>query len=86
MTIQQFQRLDEIDKIATILEEGRLLAQNMQDEYRVFLYRLQSFYVSLKYYLSTDQLKEIDTFSDVPESSRYYRKMIISMHPAERIV
>lgn len=85
MTIQQFQRLDEIDKLGTILEEGRLLAQNMQDEYRVFLYRIQSFYVSLKYYLSTDQLKEIDTFSDIPES-RHYRKMIISMHPAERII
>jgi len=75
-----------MEKLAAILEEGRLLGQSMQDEYRVFLYRLQSFYVSIKYYLSTDQLKEIDTFTEVPVTTPYYRKVIISMNPAERIV
>ncbi|HUR10764.1 MAG TPA: hypothetical protein VM012_05315 [Flavitalea sp.] len=84
MTIQQFQCMDEMEKLATVLEYGRLLAQNLQDEYRVFLYRIESFYVSMKYYLTNDQLKEIDTFSDVYQSVPHSRKTFIFINPAER--
>jgi hypothetical protein len=84
MTIQQFQHLGEAEKIGAVLEYGRLLAQNLQEEYRVFLYRLESFYVAVKYYLTNDDLKEIDSYSDVQQQMPHYRKMLISVNPAER--
>lgn len=84
MNIQQFQQLDEMQKIAAVLEFGKLLAQNLQEEYRVFLYRLETFYVSMKYSLLTDQLNAIDTFSDVYQDTPHYRKTLISINPAER--
>lgn len=84
MTIQQFQHLGEVEKIGAVLEFGRLLAQNLQEEYRVFLYRVESFYVAVKYYLRTDDLKEIDSYSDVTQQIPHYRKILISVNPAER--
>ena len=84
MTIQQFQHLGELEKIGAVLEYGRLLAQNLQEEYRIFLYRLESFYVAMKYHLTNDQLKEIDIYSEVEQSIPHFRKTLISVHPAGR--
>ena len=84
MTIQQFQYLGEVEKIGAVLEYGRLLAQNLQDEYRIFLYRVESFYVAVKYFLGSDDLKEIDSYSEVKQHVPHYRKMLISVNPAER--
>lgn len=84
MTIQQFQHLGEVEKIGAVLEYGKLLAQNLQEEYRIFLYRVESFYVAVKYYLSNDDLKEIDTYSEVQQHVPHFRKMLISLNPAER--
>ena len=84
MTIQQFQHLGEVEKIGAVLEYGKLLAQNLQEEYRLFLYRIESFYVAVKYYLRNDDLKEIDTYSEVQQHVPHFRKILISLNPAER--
>ena len=84
MNIQQFNRLDEIEKIVAIIEYGRLFAQSLENECRIFLYRLGSFYVSTSYYADDDKLKGITTFDEVEQSMPYFRRMIISIHPAAR--
>lgn len=84
MTIQQFQHLGEVEKIGAVLEYGRLMAQNLQEEYRIFLYRVESFYVAVKYYLRNDDLKEIDIYSEVQQHVPHFRKTLIQVNPAER--
>ena len=84
MTIEQFQQLNEMEKLCAIMESGRLMAQKLEPDTRIFLYRLQSFYVSACYCISTDQLTEITAFVNVEESMPHFRKFLISIHPAER--
>jgi hypothetical protein len=84
MTIEQFSQLNEMEKLCAIMESGRLMAQKLEPDTRIFLYRLQTFYVSAGYCMSTDQLTEITAFVDVEESIPHFRKFLISIHPAER--
>ena len=84
MTIEQFHELNEMEKLCAIMESGRLIAQKLEPDTRIFLYRLQTFYVSACYCISTDQLDEITAFIDVEESMPHFRKFLISIHPAER--
>jgi hypothetical protein len=85
MTVQQFHTLTEIEKIAAIMQYGRLLAQGVEDEYRIFLYQFDTFYVTTKYRSDNDSLKEIDIFLEVNQAIPHFRKKIISIHPAGRI-
>ena len=84
MTIEQFYGLTEMEKLCAIMESGRLMAQKLEPDTRIFLYRLQTFFVSACYCISTDQLTEITAFVDVEESLPHFRKFLISVHPAER--
>lgn len=84
MTLQQFLELNEMEKVCAIMETGRLLAQKLEPETRIFLYRLDTFYVSASYSMVTDQLTDIIAFIDVDQSIPHFRKFLISIHPAER--
>ena len=84
MTLQQFLELNEMEKVCAIMETGTLLAQKLEPETRIFLYRLDTFYVSASYSMVTDQLTEITAFIDVDQSIPHFRKFLISIHPAER--
>jgi len=83
MTIQQFNKLNETEKIVAIMEYGRLVAQNIEEKCRVFLYRLGSFYVTTSYRTETDDLEEINSFSRVDESASC-RRIMVQIHPAAR--
>ena len=83
MTIQQFNKLNETEKIVAIVEYGRLFAQSIEEKYRVFLYKLGSFYVTTSYRTETDDLEEINSFSRVDESASC-RRIIVKIHPAAR--
>jgi hypothetical protein len=82
MTVEQFRLLNELEKVSAILQHGRLMAQNVEDDSRIFLYRLESFYVSACY--SNDQLSEITCYLDVDQAIPHFRKQFISINPAER--
>lgn len=84
MTIQQFDNLSETDKIVAIVEFGKLLAQNLEDRSRTFLYKVESFYVSTTYQNENDDLNEIHSYSEVNQSTPHFRKIIFSIHPAAR--
>jgi hypothetical protein len=60
------------------------MAQKLEPETRIFLYRLQNFYVSACYSLENDLLTEITAYIDVEQSTPHFRKFLISIHPAER--
>jgi hypothetical protein len=84
MTMQQFMQLNEMEKVCAIMESGRLMAQKLEPETRIFLYRLESFYVSACYSLENDLLTEITAYIDVDQSIPHFRKFLISINPAER--
>lgn len=84
MTLQDFTMLNEIDQLTAILEHGKLMAQNVEDDSRLFLYRIESFYVLANYSATTDQLNDITCFLEVDQAIPHFRKQIISINPAER--
>ena len=84
MTLQQFVELGDLEKVCAIMESGKLMAQKLEPGTRVFLYRLQTFFVTACYSLDTDQLTDIAAYVDVDQSTPHFRKYLISIHPAER--
>ena len=84
MTIQQFLELNEMEKVCAIMESGKLMAQKLEPETRIFLYRLENFFVSECYSLCDDLLTEITDYVDVDQNIPHFRKFLISIHPAER--
>lgn len=84
MTLDQFRQMNETEQLSAILEFGSLMAQNVEHEYRLFLYRLDSFYVSTRYEASTDMLADIVCYSDVSQDVPHFRKHLIAVNPAER--
>ena len=84
LSVKKDVELIELEKLCAIMESGRLMAQKLEPETRIFLYRMQTFYVSACYSIETDQLTEITAYIDVEESMPHFRKFLISIHPAER--
>lgn len=84
MTIEQFAELNEMEKLCAIMQYGRLITQKLEPDARIFLYRMQSFYVTVCYCISTDQLTEINAFVDADETIPHLRKFLVSINPAER--
>ena len=83
MTIQQFNKLSETEKIVAIMEYGMLFAQSVDEKCRVFLYKIGSFYVTTTYRTDNDDLEEINSFARVDESASC-RRIIVKIHPAAR--
>lgn len=84
MTIQQFLELNEMEKMSIIMQSGRLITQRIESGTRIFLYRVESFYVSACYQLTNDQLAEISAYVEIDQSVPQVRKFLSSIHPAER--
>lgn len=84
MTMQDFTRLDEIEQMSAIMQFGRLMAEDTEDDKRTFLYRLESFYVAAVYLQDSDQLCEISCFLEVNQLIPHYRKHLLMTNPAER--
>jgi len=84
MTIQEFLELNEMDKMNIIMQSGRLINQRVETGTRIFLYRVESFYVSACYHTTSDQLTEIFAYIETDQSVPHFRKSLTSIHPAER--
>lgn len=84
MTLEEFYQLPEMEKLSAIVQYGRLMAHNIEDDSRIFLYRLESFYVSASYAKQGDTLMEINCFLDIDQAVPHSRKHLISINPAER--
>jgi hypothetical protein len=84
MTINEFNELNELDQVSAIMQYGRLMAQNIEDECRVFLYRVETFYVSATYSRPNDLLTGIVCYLEVNQEIPHSQKKLLSIHPAER--
>jgi hypothetical protein len=84
MTIHQFHQMNEMDKVSAIMQYGRLMAQNTEEDKRIFIYHLESFYVSACYLKNNDQLTEINCYLEVDQLIPHYRKHVIFIDPSQR--
>jgi hypothetical protein len=84
MTLQEFRQMNELEKVSAILEHGHLIARNIEEDQKVFLYRFDNFFVSATYSSADDTLTDITCFLEVDQSVPHYRKQLISINPAER--
>jgi len=84
MNMQEFRQLDEIEQMSAIMQFGRLLAEDTDDDKRTFLYHLNSFYVAAVYIHNSDQLCEINCFLEVAQLNPHHRKQLLMTNPAER--
>ena len=84
MTIQQFLDLSEMEKVCAVMQSGRLIAQRVESGTRIFVYRIESFYVSACYLITSDQLTEITAYIETDQTVPHFRKFLTSIHPAER--
>jgi hypothetical protein len=76
MTIEAFEHLSEEDKLKTLMNRGRVISENKDEESRVFLYYLGSFYAAVKYNLKTDDLISIDSFERIGRKERIEWKVL----------
>lgn len=83
MTLDQFQLLEELEKVSAILEHGRLMAQNIESGSRIFLYKMDSFYVAANY-SPADQLTGISCFVAIDQAVPHFRRQLFLVNPAER--
>lgn len=83
MTRQEFNGLEEMEKLSVILRSGRLLAQHKEDGMRIFLYGIDNFYTSANY-LPNDELKEIYIYDDINQLPPAFHRQVLSVHPAAR--
>lgn len=84
MTIQQFLQLGEMEQVSTILQRGKLITQHLHTGARVFVYHLETFYVSAAYSIMNDELIDIECFIEVSRNIPGNRRKQINIHPAER--
>jgi hypothetical protein len=84
MTMEQFCQLSEMEKVSSIMQSGILVAQELDVECRIFVYRLESFYVSASYSVPGDQLSAIECFLKEDKIIPAYRRQLDAVNPAER--
>lgn len=82
--MQEFEQLSEMEQLSTILQLGKLVSQHPEDECRVFLYRLDNFFVAVSYICDNDQLKAIHLFASLEDACPHLRSHHAGIHPAER--
>jgi hypothetical protein len=83
MTIEQFILLNEMEKVSTILQLGRLVSLNTEKKCRIFIYHIDTFYVAACYSIIDDHLTSIQCFQEPAEVLINIRRQF-SIHPAER--
>lgn len=63
MTVETFQKMDEVDQLKILIQFGILIGEVTEQNARVFMYQVQDFYVETRYTMKTDDLISIESFS-----------------------
>lgn len=74
MTEVQFKRLTEDDQSDVICRTGVLISLRKQDEYKVLLYQIDSFYAEV-YYHPVDNAIHIKSFSGTEQLQPYLKQI-----------
>lgn len=59
MTLKEFNSLDEIKQFQAVADEGTYISDKMLGDYRIALYKFNTFYDELYYHLEQNALKKL---------------------------
>jgi hypothetical protein len=65
MALYQFKLLKEQEQYSTTWEKGVLIDARMTDEYKFLLYKIDEFYVEIKYNGDTNRIEGLKSFNSV---------------------
>jgi hypothetical protein len=64
MTLYQFNALDETEQHEAVWNHGVMVGERIEDQHRVLLYQLFSFYIELYYHTEYNVLRRLRSFSN----------------------
>jgi hypothetical protein len=71
MTLYDFNILREADQYNELSKHGVMIAELMEEEYKIFLYQIHSFYVELYYNRVDKRVKRLVSFSSTDSLEVY---------------
>lgn len=78
MTLYQFNQLDELEQLEAIWEHGIKIAVRVQDEYKLTLFQIDSFYVEVWHHLEHGVDKRYRSFSSTDQLAPYLDQLNIN--------
>ena len=83
MTVAQFHELAEVDQLMILIQNGILIGEIKEGDCRLFMYKVDDFYVETKFSLETDNLINIDCFSTIDREGKT-RWAILKLTPLHK--
>ncbi len=71
MTFEVFIHLPELEQLNTLIIAGQPIGESADNQYRLFLYKVSSFFVTVTYCSRTDKLLSIRAFQQ-------YKRMLLT--------
>ena len=78
MKLQEFNRLNEIEKIQTLRDFGVLVEERLEKEDQVLVYQMQSFFTEVHYQKGYRILKELRSFTNSDHLFPYIGKLPVT--------
>lgn len=78
MKLQEFNRLNEIQKIQTLRDFGVLLEERLEKEDQILVYQMHSFYTEVHYQKGYRVLKELRCFTNSDHLFPYVGKFPVN--------
>ena len=74
MTLEKFNTLDEHEQFETLWDESNYIFDRLEGEFRIAIYKFQTFYVELYYHIEHNSLKKLRTI-DINEVTAPYPEL-----------
>ena len=71
MTIDQFYDLDEMERHEALWEHGVIIGDRIDNEHKIILYQVFSFYVELYYHIANNALRKLTAFDELEKLDAY---------------
>lgn len=81
MKPEEFNLLTEDQKISVLWRRAKIVAERKLNNYNVFLYQVDSFYIEVWYSFNLMNIHNIRSFTDTAELQPYLERIIIPAIP-----
>lgn len=78
MTIYNFNRMDAVNKVDTLIHHSELIDRRSDAQYRILLYQIDGFYVEVYYDIAYNKIRKIKSFTSTGLLKPYLQKIDIS--------
>jgi hypothetical protein len=78
MNIYNFNRLDAVNKVDALIHHSELIDKRTDEQFRILLYQVDSFYVEVYYDIAYNKIRKIKSFTSIRLLNPYLKKIDIS--------